>query len=118
MTVVDQHGRVNPDPNFVSLDVLVEVQLDDGTSVSPAEPTYARGGPLDCSRAELEEAIRSLIFAHPRYPPGYPRAEPPQLVEEVASHGIEITLDAVLALPLTFSISHEVESERARQAGS
>ena len=77
------------DPDWVSLDVLVQFELDDGTTVSPPEHTFGRGGPLDCSRRELEESIRDLIFSEPRYLPGDPRAEPAHLVSLLSRHGIE-----------------------------
>ncbi len=94
----------------------MQFELDDGASVSPPDPSHYRGGPLDCSRSELEEAIRDLLFSEPRYLPGEPRAEP-ALVSLLSPHGIETTLDALAALPLSVIVSDEVEAERAAQAG-
>ena len=111
----NRHGPVTDRPDWVSLDVLVEFQLDDGTWVSPSEARYQRGGPLDLSRHELDEEIRGLIFSQPRYPPGDPRAEPPLLVEELQRFGTASTLEALAALPLTISLSNEVEAARAAQ---
>ena len=72
----NRHGPVTDQPDWVSLDAIVEVELDDGRSVSPPERPTCAGAPLDCSRRELEEGIRSLIFSEPRYLPNDPRAEP------------------------------------------
>jgi hypothetical protein len=113
--LVDEHGPVTDRPDWVSLDVLVEYQLDDGTWVSPPEAKWQRGGPLDCSRHELEEDIRGLIFSEPSYLRGDPRAEPALLVEELRGHGARSTLGALAALPLTITLSGEVEAARAAQ---
>jgi hypothetical protein len=114
LVLADRHGPVTDRPDWVSLDVLVEFQLDDGTSVSPSEATYMRGGPVDCSRQELEESVRSLIFSEPRYLPDDPRAEPAQLVSELQPHGVDTTLEALAALPLEITLSDEVEALRER----
>jgi hypothetical protein len=72
----DHRGRPVTDwPDWVSLDVLVEVQLDDGGRVSPPEPRYGIGWPLDCSRQELEESVRELIFDTPPSLPNEPHGE-------------------------------------------
>jgi hypothetical protein len=113
--LVDEHGPVTDQPDWVSLDVLVEYQLDDGRWVSPPEAKWQRGGPLDGSRHELEEHIRGLIFSEPRYLPGHPRAEPALLVEELRGHGAHSTLEALAALPLTITLSDEVEAARVAQ---
>jgi hypothetical protein len=113
--LVDEHGPVTDRPDWVSLDVLVEYQIDDGTWVSPPEAKWQRGGPLDASRHELEEDIRGLIFSEPRYLPGDPRAETALLVEELRSHGADCTLEALAALPLTITLSDEVEAARVGQ---
>jgi hypothetical protein len=115
LILANEHGPVTDRPDWVSLDVLVEYQLDDGRSVSPSEVKWQRGGPLDCSRHELEEDIRGLIFSQPRYLPGDPRAEPALLVEQLQRHGADSTLEALRALPLTISLSDEVEAARAAQ---
>lgn len=113
--LVDEHGPVTDQPDWVSLDVLVEYQLGDGTWVSPPEAKWQRGGPLDCSRHELEGDIRGLIFSEPRYVPGDPRAEPALLVEELRGYGATATLEALAALPLTITLSDEVEAARVAQ---
>jgi hypothetical protein len=59
LVAYDRHGRVVDDPRWVSLDVLVETQLDDGSLVSTPEPTRGIGRPLDCSRRELEENVET-----------------------------------------------------------
>jgi hypothetical protein len=116
LILADRRGPVTDRRDWVSLDVLVEVQLDDGRWVSPPEATHMRGGPLDCSRRELEETIRDLIFSEPRYLPDDPRTEPAQLVSELQPHGIDTTLDALAVLPLTITLSDQVEALRERQA--
>lgn len=113
--LVDKRGPVTDRPDWVSLDVLVEYQLDDGTWVSSPEAKWQRGGPLDRSRRELEADIRGLIFSEPRYSPGDPRAEPALLVEELRRHGADCTLEALAALPLTITLSDEVEAARLAQ---
>lgn len=112
----NRHGPVTDQPDWVSLDALVEVELDDGRSVSPPERPTCAGAPLDCSRRELEEGIRSLIFSEPRYLPNDPRADPPQLVTELQAHGVDTTLEALAALPLTIIVSDDVEGLRERHA--
>jgi hypothetical protein len=113
--LADERGPVTDQPHWVSLDVLVEYQLDDGTWVSSPEAKWRRGGPLACSRHELEEHIRGLIFSEPRYLPRDPRAEPALLVEELQGHGAHSTLEALAALPLTITLSDEVEAARVAQ---
>jgi hypothetical protein len=113
--LANEHGPVTDRPDWVSLDVLVEYQLDDESWVSPSEVKWQRGGPLDCSRDELEDDIRGLIFSQPRYLPGDPRAEPALLVEQLQRHGADSTLEALAVLPLTITLSDEVEAARAAQ---
>jgi hypothetical protein len=115
LMLANEHGPVTDRPDWVSLDVLVEYQLDDGRWLSPSEAKWQRGGPLDCSRHELEEHIRGMIFSEPRYLPGDPRAEPALLVEQLQRHGADSTLEALAALPLTITLSDEVEAARAAQ---
>jgi hypothetical protein len=102
----------------VSLSVRLHFDLDDETLVSTAKAKWLSGGPLDCSRQELEARIRALVFGNPSYPPGDPRAEPPLIVEELAQHGLEATLEELEALPFTCDVSDEVEAERAAQAAT
>jgi hypothetical protein len=116
LILVNEHGPVTDRPDWVSLDVLVEYQLDNGTWVSAPEAKWQRGGPLDCSRRALEQDIRALIFSQPRYLPGDPRAEPALLVEELQRHGADSALEALAALPLTITLSDEVEAARAAQS--
>jgi hypothetical protein len=115
LILANEHGPVTDRPDWVSLDVLVECQLDDGRWVSPSDANWQRGGPLDCSRHELEEDIRGLIFSEPRYLPGDPRAEPALIVEELQRLGADSTLEALAALPFTITLSDEVEAARAAQ---
>jgi hypothetical protein len=115
LILTNEHGPVTDRPDWVSLDVLVEYQLDDGRWVSPSEAKWQRGGPLDCSRRELEEDIRGMIFSEPRYPPGDPRAEPALLVEQLRVHGADSTVEALAALPFTITLSDEVEAARTAQ---
>lgn len=93
---------------WVSLDVHVEAELDDGRRVSTPEPTWGLGGPLEGPDGELEERVRGLIFGAPRYPPGYPRAEPPQLIDELRAHGVETTIETLQQLPLTIDLADDV----------
>ena len=53
LVVGNADGPITDWPEWVSLDVRVEFELDDGTRVSTAEAKFQRGGPLDCSRDEL-----------------------------------------------------------------
>ena len=108
-------GLITDWPEWVSLDVRVEFELDDGTRVSTPEPKWSSGGPIDCSREELEARIRALIFAQPRFEPGDPRAEPALLVEELERHGVDATLEELAALPLAVELSDDVEAERVGQ---
>jgi hypothetical protein len=116
VTLWNESGPVTDQPEWVSLDVLVQVQLDSGEIVARRDPSFGRGGPLDFSRRELEVAIRDLIFSEPRYLPGDPRAEPAQLVSELRNHGVDTTMADLAALPLTVIVSDEVEAERVAQA--
>jgi hypothetical protein len=116
LMLCNEDGPVADHPEWVSLEVLVQLQLDSGDTVSRPDPSFARGGPLDLSRRELEIAIRDLIFSQPRYLPGDPHAEPHQLVSELRNHGVDTTLPDLAALPLTVIVSDEVEAERVAQA--
>lgn len=115
LVVGNRHGLVADWPDWVSLDVLLEFELEDGTLVSTPEAKWQRGGPLDCSRPELEAAIRDLVFAEPRYEPGDPRAEPALIVQELQRHGIDTTPEALAVLPCTVELSDDVEAARAAQ---
>jgi hypothetical protein len=115
LILIAPDGSVADCPEWVSLDVLVEFELDDRRWVSPSEAKWQRGGPLDRSRSELEEDIRNLVISEPRYLPGDPRAEPALLVEELRHHGTDTTLEALAALPFTVALSDEVEAARVAQ---
>jgi hypothetical protein len=109
----DRDGPVLDRPDWLSLDVQVQFELGDGRGVSAPEPTYAMGGPLDCTRRGLEDRVRALIFQEPpessrRHPAMQPRDELPQLVAELDAHGIETTLETLADLPLSFVIDDEV----------
>lgn len=112
----DRHGPVADRPDWVSLDVLVEVQLDDGTRVSTPHHQYSLGRPLDCSQRELAESVRSLIFSQPRYLPGDPRAEPTQLVDDLRPYHVETTVETLSSLPLTVTLADEVKARLERSA--
>jgi len=114
VVLVDRHGAVTDRPDWVSLEVFLEVLLDDGSRLSPQESTYVLGRPLDCSRQELENNVRDRIIQQPRCLPGDPRAERPALVRELQAHIIETSLGALAALPLTISLSNEVEARLER----
>jgi len=58
LLVGNADGLITDWPEWVSLDVRVEFELDDGTRVSTPEPKWSSGGPIDCSREELEARIR------------------------------------------------------------
>ena len=103
---------VTDQPDWVSVDVFVDVELDDGRLVSRPRPAYIRGGPLDCTRRELDETIRRSVFSEPRHHPADPPTEPHSLVGQLQPFGIEVTLDALAALPLTITLSDEVEALR------
>jgi hypothetical protein len=111
LTAYDAHGEVvhHMDGHpWLSLDVHVAFLLDDERRVSSPEPEYALGGPLDCTREEFEERVRDLIFSVPRYLPGDRHAEPPKLVEDLAAHGIDSTIETLSRLPLTVLPDDEV----------
>lgn len=116
LVVGNADGPITDWPEWVSLSVRLHFDLDDETRVSTAKAKWLSGGPLDCTRPELEARIRKLVFGHPRFAPGDPRAVPPLIVEELADHGVDATLEELEALPFTFDVSDEVEAERAAQA--
>jgi hypothetical protein len=107
-------GSVPDLPDWVSLEVQVEFELDDSRRVSAPEPIYGIGGPLDCTRAEFEERVRGALFSEPRDPPlPHPRMDPldegPLLVATLRRHGgVESTLEVLSALPLTVLVDDEV----------
>lgn len=111
----NRYGPVTDRPDWVSLDVLLEFELDDGTWVATAPAKWQRGGPLNCSREQLEQAIRDLVFSEPNWAPGDPRAEPPLVVEELQRHGTSASVAALAALPFIVTLSDEVEAARADQ---
>ena len=85
LLVGNADGLITDWPEWVSLDVRVEFELDDGTRVSTPEPKWSSGGPIDCSREELER------------------------------HGVDATLEELAALPLAVELSDDVEVERVGQ---
>ncbi len=114
MVVGDRHGVITDWPEWVSLEVQVDFELDDTRRVSTPEPRYMIGGPLDCTRAEFEERVRDLLFAEPRgSPPPHPMSDPlddgPALVAHLRRFGgVESTIEALSALPLTISLDDDV----------
>jgi hypothetical protein len=114
LIVGDRHGPITDWPEWLSLDVQVEFELDDTRRVSSPEPTYMMGGPIDCSRAEFEERVRDLLYSEPRgAPPPHPRTDPldegPALVAHLRRYGgVESTMKSLSALPLTISVDDEV----------
>ena len=101
---------------WVSLDVHVEAELDDGRRVfSTPEPRWALGGPLEDPDQDLEDRVRGLIFGGPRFPPGNRRTEPPQLVDELRAHGVETTIETLQRLPLTLDLADDLEARLARE---
>ena len=114
IVVVDGDGLITDSPEWLSLEVQVEFELDDSRRVSTPEPRYGMGGPLDCTRAEFEERVRCLLFDEPpRSPPPNPRIDPldegPSLVAHLRRFGgVESTIDALSALPLTISLDDDV----------
>jgi hypothetical protein len=123
LVLADRNGPVTDQPDWVSVDVLVEFELEDDASarrwwVSPSEAKWQRGGPLDCSRHELEADIRDLVFSEPTYTPGDPRASPALVVEELRRHGVDATSKALAALPFTVELAEDVEAARAAQTNA
>jgi hypothetical protein len=114
LRVGDRHGRLLDSPDWLSLDIQVAFELDDSRRVSAPEPCYMMGGPLDCTRAEFEERVRSALISEPRdSPPPHPRTDPldegPLLVAHLRRYGgVECTLEALSGLPFTISIDDEV----------
>ena len=114
--MVIQHldGSVPDLPDWVSLEIQVEFELDDSRRVSAPEPLYGMGGPLDCTRAEFEERVRDALFSNQPDPaPAHPRMDPldegPLLVATLRRHGgVESTLEALSDLPFTISIDDDV----------
>jgi hypothetical protein len=114
MVVGERQGLITDWPDWLSLDVQVEFELDDTRRVSTPEPRYGMGGPLDCTRAEFEERVRDLLFSEPRGSPSrHPRTDPldegPSLVAHLRRYGgVESTIQALSGLPLTISVDDEV----------
>jgi hypothetical protein len=114
MMVGDHNGPITDWPEWVSLEIQVEFELDNTRRVSTPEARYGMGGPLDCTRAELEERVRDLLFAEPRgSPPPHPWSDPlddgPALVAHLRRFGrVESTIEALSALPLTISLDDDV----------
>jgi hypothetical protein len=74
-----------------------------------------RGRPLDCTRSEFEERVRGLLFSVPRYPPNTAREEPtPQLVEELAAHGIDSAMESLSSLPFTVVLEDAIAQHLQR----
>ena len=121
MVVGDRHGLITDWPDWLSLDVQVEFELDDTRRVTTPEPRYGMGGPLDCTRAELEERVRDLLFSEPPGSPApHPRTDPldegPSLVAHLRRYGgVESTIEALSGLPLTISVDDEV-AQRFRRS--
>jgi hypothetical protein len=99
MTVYDSQGRPVLDPDWVSLDADVSVELDDGTRVTAPEPMYGMGGPLDCSRHELEDRLDNLIYREPPPGPGDPGPEADQLIRALRARGADATREILAAFP-------------------
>jgi hypothetical protein len=114
MVVGDRDGLITDWPEWVSLEVHVEFELDDSRRVSTRDPRYGIGGPLDCTRAEFEERVRDLLFDEPPESPSPdPRMDPldegPSLVAHLRRFGgVESTIEALSALPLTISLDDDV----------
>jgi hypothetical protein len=107
-------GTVPDFPDWISLEIQVEFELDDSRRVSAPEPIYVIGGPLDCTRAEFEKRVRAALFDEP---PNQPRPHPgmdpldegPLLVATLRRHGgVESTLEALGELPFRISIDDDV----------
>jgi hypothetical protein len=114
MVIVNPDGSVPDRPDWVSLEIQVEFELDDSRRVSAPEPIYGIGGPIDCTRAEFEERVRAALFDEPPHPPRpHPRMdsldEGPLLVATLRRHGgVESTLEALAGLPIRISIDDDV----------
>lgn len=121
MVVVERDGIITDSPEWLSLEVHVEFELDDSRRVSTPEPRYGIGGPLDCTRAEFEERVRDLLFDEPpQSPPPNPRMDPlddgPSLVAHLRRFGgVESTIEVLSALPLTISLDDDV-AQRLRRS--
>jgi hypothetical protein len=116
--VIRHHDGSVPDwPDWVSLEIEIEFELDDSRRVSAPEPIYGIGGPLDCTRAEFEKRVRAALFDEPPHrPPPHPRMDPldegPLLVATLRRHGgVESTLEALAGLPFTVSIDDKVAKQ-------
>jgi hypothetical protein len=107
-------GSVPDFPDWLSLEIQVEFELDDSRRVSAPEPIYGIGGPLDCTRAEFEERVRAALFDEPPHQPRPdPRMDPldegPLLVATLRRHGgVESTLEALGDLPFRISVDDDV----------
>jgi hypothetical protein len=113
LTLWDRDGPVQDRPDWVSLDIQVEFELDDSRRVSAPEPPYMMGGPLDCTRAEFEERVRAALFDEPPQPRPDPRMDPldegPPLVATLRRHGgLESTPEALGDLPFRISVDDDV----------
>ena len=94
VSLADRDGTPIDRPGWASLDVAVEVRLDDATSV-PVPDAYVMGRPLDCSRAELEQSVRDLNLSE-------------TLVDALSANGIETTPETLVSLPLTVVVAGEL----------
>jgi len=112
--VVHFDGSVPDLPDWISLEIQVEFELDDSRRVSAPEPIYVMGGPLDCTRAEFEKRVRAALFDEPPHqPPPHPRMDPldegPLLVATLRRHGgVESTLEALADVPFRISVDEDV----------
>jgi hypothetical protein len=114
LTIWNRDGPVLDWPAWLSLDIQVEFELDDSRRVSPPQPIYMMGGPLDCTQAEFEERVRGALFSEqPESGAPHPLMDPldagPLLVAALRRHGgVESTLEALSDLPFTISVDGEV----------
>jgi hypothetical protein len=112
--IVHLDGSVPDLPDWVSLEIQVEFELDDSRRVSAPEPIHGIGGPLDCTGVEFEHRVRDALFSTPRDtlrpdPRMDPLDEGPLLVATLRRHGgVESTLAALAALPLSISVDDDV----------